>query len=230
MKTARRILAIGEVEALAEMRRVLQRAEFDMHRVPAAQAATPMLRRFPFDLVIVVHPLPDTEFEALHRQVRAADGPSRDSQLLVLTTASRLPELDPFHRDPLLEVADRDQPIHRLAEVAGRYLGPMRAARRLPVDWPASWPSTGVGRTVDLSANGARLLRDEGELPPPGERGELVLHPPEGAPLSLSAEVARRIEGGERRGFAVSWSAAASGLERLQGLLAQLEAGTHDRR
>lgn len=224
MKTPTRILAIGDVDDLAEIRRVLRRAEFDMHRVPAALAALPMLRQFPFDLMIVVHPLPDTDFEQLYRQVRRADAPSRDGQLLVLTTTSRLSDLDPFHRDPLLEVVDRDQPIHRLAEVASRYLGPIRAATRVPVEWPARWPTTGASRTFDLSANGARLLREHGELPPVGERGELVLTPPEGPPLRIAAEVARHIEAADGRGFAVSWSAT-SGLARLERLLAELEGG-----
>ena len=72
-----RILAIGDTNSLAETRRVLSRADFEMYRVPAALAAVRMVRQIPFDLMIVVHPLADTDFAGFHSEIRARASPCR---------------------------------------------------------------------------------------------------------------------------------------------------------
>ena len=125
-----RILAIGDTNSLAETRRVLSRSEFEMYRVPAALAAVRMVRQIPFDLMIVVHPLADTDFAGFHREIRTRSSPCRDSQMLVLAQRSRLPEFDAFHRDTRLDALDVDQPQHLLARAASHYLGPIRVAVR----------------------------------------------------------------------------------------------------
>lgn len=221
--STKRILAVGDAESLAEIRSILRRSVFEMQRVPAALAAAQMVSRIPFDLMIVVYPLVDSDLAGLHRRVRATGSASRDCQLLVLAPAARLPELDEFHQDSRLEAVDLDQPQHRLAEVAARYLGPIRVAERYPVRLPAVWPTTGERQTVDVSASGVLIELASGPLPPLGERGELELGATPAPPIRLVAEVARHADtaAGGVRGFAVTWIGAAGGeLERLEELLA----------
>jgi hypothetical protein len=229
MKT-KRILAIGDVDALAEVRRVLRRAEFEMHRVPAALAAAPMARQIAFDLVIVVHPLPDREIADFHRDLRAA-GPSSDSRLLVLLPRSRLAELAALADDPRLEAVELDGPAERLGQVVARYLGPVRVADRFRVRLRTAWPSTGRGWTVNVSVSGALIARESGDLPPLGERGELELTVrAEEPPIRLAAEVVRHAEAGVTwpRGFVLSWVALpAAEAEWLEGLLASLGPRVH---
>ncbi len=218
-----RILAIGDAEVLSETRRVLDRSEFEMHRVPAALAAGPMLRRIPFDLIIVVYPLADAEFTTFHAEVREPGGPCLGSQLLVLTTDSRLPELDAFHRDARLETISLDQPEHELAAVVGRYLGPIRAAPRYAVRLPVRWPEpAGDGETVNMSVSGALIAA--GTPPAVGSRLAIEVEMPAGSlPLRLDAKVVRH-SSPEREsvdGFAIAYlRAPAAALERLENLFA----------
>jgi hypothetical protein len=219
-----RILAIGDTESLAETRRVLTRSEFEMLRVPAALAAVRMLRRIPFDLMIVVHPLVDTDFAGFHREIRAADSLSRSSQLLVLSPHSRLAELDGFRSDPRLEAVDVDLPQHRLAEAAARYLGPIRAAKRYDLRLEALWSEAGQrGRTEDISVSGALIAPASVARPAIGERLTLQLTAA-GSPIVLPSETVRVTEAppDKARGFAGTWiGARAAALERLEDLLAE---------
>ncbi len=218
-----RILAIGDTDSLAETRRVLSRSEFEMYRVPAALAAVRMVRQIPFDLMIVVHPLADTDFGGFHREIRARSSPCRDSQLLVLSPRSRLDELGAFRRDTRLEALDVDQPQHLLAQAASRYLGPIRAAVRHDLRLPVLWGAAGrPSRTEDVSLSGALVVLETGERPAIGERLDLTLAAP-GGPLVLPAQVARptRIPGDKARGFAVTWIRPGEDeVERLEALLA----------
>ncbi len=215
----KRILAVGDSDSLAETGRFLRRSEFEMHRVPAALAARDMVRQIPFDLIILVLPLPDADFDEVHEAIRHPASRCRDSQLLVLTRRHRLAELDPFHRDPRLEAVAIEQPEHRLAAAAARYLGEIRAATRYRVSVPARLqPGPTEGRTVDISSSGARVAA--GESPPLGARVSLELElPGGGAPLAFEAELVRRCsaqrEGVE--GFAVTY------LEPSEAALRQLE-------
>ncbi len=217
-----RILAIGDTDALAETQRVLSRAAFEMYRVPAALAAVRMVRQIPFDLMIVVHPLVDTDFAGLHSEVRARSSPCRESQILVLAPRSRLAELDEFRQDSRLEAVDVEQPQHRLAKAAARYLGPIRAAERYDLQLPALWDDArAAGLTADISASGA-LIGVDGDHPKPGKRIALELAPP-GGTIALPSEVVRLTEApsDKVRGFAVTWvRAGAEALERLEDLLA----------
>ncbi len=216
-----RILAIGDAGSLAETRRVLSRSEFEMHRVPAALAAVHMVRQIPFDLVIVVHPLADTDFAGFHKEIRARDSSCRDSQLLVLSPPSRLAELDGFQDDSRLEVFDVDLPQHRLAEAAARYLGPIRTAPRYDLHLPAQWNSH-HGHTDDLSASGALIAVETGDRPATGQRLDLRLTLPE-VVITLASEVVRLTNSpGDRvRGFAVTWvRAGRAELQRLEETLA----------
>lgn len=218
-----RILAIGDSESLSETRRVLSRSEFEMHRVPAALAAVRMVRRIPFDLMIVVHPLADTDFAGFHSEIRGSGSPCRESQLLVLARRSRLADLDHFRHDSRLEAVDVDQPQHRLAEAAARYLGPIRTAERYDLCLPVRWGDKGrQSRTQDLSATGALIALEAGSRPAPGERFALSLVTPAG-PIDLPSEAVRHTEPGpdKVRGFAVTWIRAGSEeLERLEAILA----------
>ena len=218
-----RILAIGDTEALAETRRVLSRAEFEMYRVPAALAAVRMVRQIPFDLMIVVHPLADTDFAGFHSEIRARNSPCRESQILVLSPPSRLAELDEFQQDSRLEALSAAQPQHRLAEAAARYLGPIRAAVRYDLRLPALWDAgRRQGHTVDVSASGALVGVEGGERPAPGQRIALDLVAPRWR-LTLPSEVVRLTEtpDDKARGFGVTWiQADAEDLERLEELLA----------
>ena len=218
-----RILAIGDTDALAETRRVLSRAEFEMYRVPAALAAVRMVRRIPFDLMIVVHPLADTDFEGFHSEIRARSSPCRESQILVLAPQSRLAELDEFRQDSRLEAVDVGQPQHRLAEAAARYLGPIRTAERYDLRLPALWDDARrEGLTADISASGALIGVGEGDLPKPGQRIALELAPPGGS-IALPSEVVRLTEphSDKVRGFGATWvGAGAEALEQLEDLLA----------
>lgn len=202
-----RILAIGDTESLAETRRVMARSEFEMYRVPAALAAVRMVRQIPFDLMLVVHPLTDTEFGSFHREIRARSSPCRHSQLLVLASNGHLAELDGFRDDSRLEIVDVDQPQHRLAEAAARYLGPIRAAMRYDLRLPVRWDAAREpSQTIDISTSGALIELDDGERPPVGERLDLTLEPPEG-PITLTSEVVRHTAApaDKARGFAVDW-------------------------
>ena len=218
-----RILAIGDNDSLAETRRVLSRAEFEMYRVPAALAAVRMVRQIPFDLMIVVHPLADTDFAGFHREIRDRNSPCRDSQLLVLSPLSRLGELAEFHHDARLEALDVDQPQHLLAQAAARYLGPIRAAERHDLRLPVLWGTAGRrSRTEDLSLSGALIVLDSGDRPAVGERLELALDIAE-TRLLLPAQVVRptRLPGDKARGFAVTWIRPGDQeIERLEALLA----------
>ena len=218
-----RILAIGDSDSLAETRRVLSRSEFEMYRVPAALAAVRMVRQIPFDLMIVVHPLVDTDFGGFHGEIRARSSPCRESQLLVLAPRSRLPELEAFQEDSRLEAVDVDQPQHRLAEAASRYLGPIRVAARYNLRLPARWRGGSAhSGTVDLSATGALIAEESGERPAVGTRLELELGMPEGTIL-LPSQVVRLTEtpDDKARGFAVTWIRPGSEeLDRLDLLLA----------
>jgi hypothetical protein len=217
-----RILAIGDTHSLAETRRVLSRSEFEMFRVPAVLSAAPMTRQFPFDLMIVAHPLADTDFRSFHREIRARTSPCRESQILVLSPRSRLAELDEFQQDPRLETIDADQPQHRLAEAAARYLGPIRAAVRYNLRLPVLWGALGRrGRTENISATGALVVRAHGDRPRPGQRLELDLATPE-VSIALPSEAVRLAEDptDKVRGFAVTWvNAGDEELERLEELL-----------
>jgi len=202
-----RILAIGDTDSLAETRRVLSRCEFEMHRVPAALAAVRMVRQIPFDLMIVVHPLADTDFGGFHTEIRARNSPCRDSQLLVLSPHNRLADLDVFQADSRLEAVDVDQPQHRLAEAAARYLGPIRAAARYDLRLPVAWEAVAVdSRIENISASGALILIETGDRPAAGERLELELTLPDTS-LALPSEVVRLAEAPDDkvRGFAVTW-------------------------
>ena len=217
-----RILAIGDTESLAETRRVLSRSEFEMYRVPAALAAVRMVRQIPFDLMIVVHPLADTDFAGFHDEIRARSSPCRESELLVLAENRRLADLRGFETDRRLKVLDVDQPQHRLAEAAAGYLGPIRVAVRydlqLPVHWQAGSRSS---RTVDISTSGALIALETGDRPALGERLELALALSE-APIPLPSEVVRHTAAAndKARGFAVSWVRPGDArLERLENLL-----------
>lgn len=218
-----RILAIGDTDALAETRRVLSRAEFEMYRVPAALAAVRMVRQIPFDVMIVVHPLADKDFAGFHSEIRARSSPCRESQILVLSPPGRLAELNEFRQDTRLEAIDLEQPQHRLAEAAARYLGPIRAAKRYELRLPVVWGAARrEGHTVDVSASGALIRPDGGDRPPSGERIALELVAP-ATPIGLASEVVRRTEtsADKARGFAVTWIGAGAGeLERLEELLA----------
>lgn len=218
-----RILAIGDTDSLAETRRVLSRSEFEMYRVPAALAAVRMVRQIPFDLMIVVHPLADTDFAGFHREIRARSRPCRDCHLLVLAPRSRLGELDAFQHDVRLEALDVDQPQHRLAQAAARYLGPIRTAPRYDLRLPVVWDA-GDRRslTEDVSVSGALIALETGDRPPVGERLALTVALP-GEPLDLCAEVVRPAAPPEdkARGFAVTWIRPGDAdLERLEELLA----------
>lgn len=219
-----RILAIGDTDALAETRRVLSRAEFEMYRVPAALAAVRMVRQIPFDLMIVVHPLADTDFAGFHSEIRARSSPCRESQILVLAPRSRLAELAEFQQDSRLEAVDVEQPQHRLAEAAARYLGPIRAAVRYDLRLPVLWDGgRHEGITADISASGARIGFDGGALPTPGQRIALELQLPD-ASIALPSEVVRLTgpPSDKAHGFAVTWvRAGAEALERLEELLAE---------
>ena len=218
-----RILAIGDTESLAETRRVLFRTEFEMHRVPAALAAVRMVRQIPFDLMIVVHPLADTDFAGFHEEIRARNSPCRDSQLLVLSPRGRLADLDGFQEDPRLEAIDVDQPQHRLAEAAARYLGPIRSAARYDLHLPVAWgPERRESSTVDISSTGALVSLGAGHRPPVGQRFEIALVLPETS-ITLPSEVVRLTESpaDKARGFAVTWIRAGDEeLRRLDQLLA----------
>ncbi len=218
-----RILAIGDTESLSETRRVLSRSEFEMYRVPAALAAVRMVRQIPFDLMIVVHPLADTDFAGFHGEIRARSSPCRDSQLLVLAPRGRLADLDDFRQDKRLEAMDVDQPQHRLAEAAARYLGPIRTAERHDLQLPVVWGAEErESRTEDISATGALIAFETGDRPATGDRFELALATP-GAPIGLPSEVVRHTESAadKVRGFAVTWIRAdANELERLEEVLA----------
>ena len=217
-----RILAIGDSDSLTETRRVLSRSEFEMYRVPAALAAVRMVRQIPFDLMIVVHPLVDTDFAGFHAEIRARSSPCRESQLLVLAPRGRLAELEAFQEDSRLEVVDVDQPQHRLAEAAARYLGPIRVAARYDLRLPVRWRGGAARcRTVDLSATGA-LIALSGERPAVGTRLDVELGVPEGSIL-LPSQVVRLTEtpGDKARGFAVTWiRPGPEELDRLDLLLA----------
>ena len=218
-----RILAIGDTNSLAETRRVLSRADFEMYRVPAALAAVRMVRQIPFDLMIVVHPLADTDFAGFHSEIRARASSCRESQLLVLSPHSRLADLDGFQHDSRLEAIDVDLPQHRLAEAASRYLGPIRAATRYDLRLPVAWEGSGEDRhTEDISTCGALIAFETGDRPGPGERLVVDLAAPDGS-ITLPAQVVRLT--GSRydklRGFAVTWiKAGTDELERLEKFLA----------
>lgn len=218
-----RILAIGDTESLAETRRVLSRSEFDMYRVPAALAAVRMVRQIPFDLMIVVHPLADTDFGGFHDEIRASNSPCRESQLLVLSPRSRLAELGSFQADSRLQAIDVDQPQHRLAEAASRYLGPIRTAKRYDLRLPVSWGrGDRTSHTADISSSGALIALDDGQRPSIGVRLDLELDLPTAA-VALPSQVARLTEAGpdKTRGFAVSWvRAGAAQLDKLDDFLA----------
>ena len=217
-----RILAIGDTDSLAETRRILSRSEFEMYRVPAALAAVRMVRQIPFDLMIVVHPLADTDFAGFHGEIRARSSPCRDSQLLVLASPGRMAELDGFRQDARLETLDVDQPQHRLAEAASRYLGPIRVAVRYDLRLPVYWDDAQhASHTVDISISGALIAQQTGDPPAVGERLKLALTLPDG-PISLSAEVVRLTAppSDKAQGFAVSWIRPGDArLDRLESLL-----------
>ena len=217
-----RILAIGDTDSLAETRRVLSRSEFEMYRVPAALAAVRMVRQIPFDLMIVVHPLVDTDFAGFHAEIRARSSPCRESQLLVLSPPGRLAELDGFRNDQRLEAIDLEQPQYRLAEAAARYLGPIRAAIRYDLRIPVAWRGGAEESwTVDISASGALIALESGERPASGDRLDLDLATPE-EPLTLPSEVVRHtdVPFDKARGFAVTWvGAGANELRILEELL-----------
>ncbi len=212
-----RILAIGDTDSLAETRRVLSRSEFEMYRVPAALAAVRMVRQIPFDLMIVVHPLADTDFAGFHSEIRARNCPSRESQMLVLSPHSRLADLDDFQEDSRLETMDVDLPQHRLAEAAARYLGPIRTAPRYDLRLPVAWAAGTDSRTNDISATGALITRETEDRPAVGEHLELELLMPE-ASVTLPSQVVRVTDPPDDkvRGFAVTWLR--PGVEELRRL------------
>lgn len=219
-----RILAIGDTDSLAETRRVLSRSHFEMYRVQAALAAVRMVRQIPFDLMIVVHPLPDTDFAGFHSEIRARSSPCRESQLLVLAPHGRLVELAPFQDDTRLQAVDVDQPQHRLAEAASRYLGPIRLAKRYDLEQTVQWDAgRRTSGTVDISLGGALIASQTGASPAIGERLALTLVLPE-KPLDLAAEVVRHATAppDKTHGFAVAWVRPGdSRLGRLERLLGE---------
>jgi hypothetical protein len=141
----------------------------------------------------------------------------------VLSPRSRLPELDEFEGDSRLEAIAIDQPQHRLAEAASRYLGPIRAAERYDLKLPVRWGAVeGDDRTENISATGALIAFEAGSRPQVGERSRLYL-PASVETIRIPAMVVRHSEEGRdrARGFAVTWiSAAAAELDRLERLLA----------
>lgn len=136
---------------------------------------------------------------------------------------ARLDELDVFRQDSRLEAVDVDQPEHRLAKAAARFLGPIRTAVRYDMRLPAVWNAgANKSRTEDISASGALIALEAGDRPATGERLELELAATD-TPLRLPSEVVRTTEATDDkvRGFAVSWVGAdAEQLRRLDEYLA----------
>ncbi len=118
---------------------------------------------------------------------------------------------------------DLEQPQHRLAEAAARYLGPIRTAERYDLHLPVLWGAERrESRTEDISATGALIGCETGDRPAIGERFVLRLTA-SGGPIDLPTEVVRHAETGSDkvRGFAVTWiRAGAEELERLEETLA----------
>ena len=119
--------------------------------------------------------------------------------------------------------SDLDQPQHRLAETAARYLGPIRTAERYDLHLPVLWGVEGrESRTEDISATGALIVCETADRPATGRRFELALVAPDG-PINLPSEVVRHTEpdSDKVRGFAVTWiRAGAHELEKLEAILA----------
>jgi hypothetical protein len=223
---AHELLVIGaETRALKQMAPVLRRAGCNVHRIPRADQAAPLLQSTRFDLILARYPVKGISMEEFVATVRAEGSPCRDSGLLMLVDAEGIDEVGHFLKRGVNRIVTDDAPCDRVLDAIADLLGVaprhnLRAAVQLEL-WLRNEGRRLLTVTENLSATGM-LVRGGTEFPVGSLLGfELLL--PGQQPVAGSVVVARHTDRLRERvegfgGRIISFSG--DGQDRLRTLLA----------
>lgn len=123
VKPQKRILVAGVEKGLFEkIEPLLNRAYFEVERVPRGQSALDLCVHVGFDLILAAHPLPDLETRAFVTALRDPVSRTAGSQLVLVADEGRLPEVaDLVKKGPGIALP-LNEPRRILEEVATRLL------------------------------------------------------------------------------------------------------------
>ena len=225
----RTLLIVGaESPALQRAVPFLQRAEFEIHRVPAHRQATELLESTQFDLVMVRYPLAELPLSELIDAVRSTSSLSRNAAVLVVTGSSHLQKARSFVGGGVDRVVNLDDPgdsvLHAVAEAVE--ISPRKTLRLMvQIDLLVHLDSrTAVVMTENISTAGMLVKCDSHDYPI-GSRVRFELGLPDGsAPIPGEAEVIRHASSAEEHfdGIGVRFLALSSdGLRRLEAFVAR---------
>ena len=120
----KRILVAGVEKTLFErIEPLLNRAYFDVERVPRGQSALDLCGHVGFDLILAAHPLPDLDTKAFVAGLRQPGSRTAGSQLVLLADEGRLAEVADLARQGPGIALPLSEPRRILEEVATRLLG-----------------------------------------------------------------------------------------------------------
>lgn len=120
----KRILVAGVDKTLFErIEPLLNRAYFEVERVPRGQSALELCGHVGFELILAAHPLPDLETKAFVEGLRRPGSPTAASQLVLLAEEGRLSEVAALVRQGPGIALPLNEPRRILEEVATRLLG-----------------------------------------------------------------------------------------------------------
>ncbi len=202
MRQSQRILAVINDRALYQkVAQLLDRACFEVNRVPSGAGALILVGNLRYDLIVVEEPLPDLDLRDFLAAVRTLDSPCAASSVAVVARTQEAADLCKHLAEDGVNVANASADPKALQRALSQALGvAARTSARLLVELKAKLDDGALQRmaqTANLSESG--MLLSGAPLIPIGSHVELSFElPNDSSQIKVEAEVVRHTAPAER--------------------------------